>query len=337
MKWRMFGLAALLVVALAGCSGGGSAESEKSAEGESGASGGGEFKVALLTVGPVSDAGWNAMAYDALQGIKTEMNATVDNQEAPPSKAKDAMRAYAQKGYQLVFGHGFEYNEPGAAVASDFPDTVFISSSGGKTAANAGAFRFYLEQGFYLAGMMAGKMSKTGKIGSVAVLNIPSINSTIKAYEAGAKAANPNIKIIPTVYFGTEGDIAGAKRATESVLGQGADFVIHQANSAAKGVFDACVEKRVSAFGSNLNQNDQDGVLASAIINAKPAFLDLAKRVQEKTFKGEIVLMGMEKDAIYFVINPSRESEVPEDVKQLIDETRKKIRAGELTVPKDEF
>ncbi|MDX2064332.1 MAG: BMP family protein [Fimbriimonadaceae bacterium] len=335
MNWRMLGLAALTVVALTGCTGGDSGANSTESKTSSGA--GGEFKVALLTVGPVSDAGWNAMAYDALQGIKSEMNATVDNQEAPPSKAKDAMRAYAQKGYQLVFGHGFEYNEPGAAVAGDFPDTVFISSSGGKTAPNAGAFRFYLEQGFYLAGMMAGKMSKTGKIGSVAVLNIPSINSTIKAYEAGAKAANPNIKIIPTVYFGTEGDIAGAKRATESILGQGADFVIHQANSAAKGVFDACAEKKANAFGSNLNQNDQAGVIGSAIINAKPAFLDLAKRVQAKEFKGEIVLVGMDKDAIDFVINPARESEIPADVKQVVDDTRKKIRAGELTVPKDEF
>ena len=66
------------------------------------------------------------------------------------------MRTYAQQGYSLVIGHGFEYNKPGVEVAKDFPDTVFVSSSGSETAKNAGALRFYLEQGCYLAGFVAG-------------------------------------------------------------------------------------------------------------------------------------------------------------------------------------
>lgn len=279
------------------------------------------------------------MAYEGLQSIKTELGAEVDNQQATGAQIRDAMRSYAQKGYGIVFGHGFEYNEPATTVAKDFPKTVFISSSGAKTAENVGAFRFYLEQGFYLAGMMAGKMSKTGAVGSVAVAKIPSIDSTIKAFEAGAKAANPNIKIVPTVYFGTEGDVAGAKRATEQVIGQGADFVIHQANAAAQGVFDAAKEKGVYAFGSNLNQNDNASgvVIASAVIQAGPAFVDLAKQVRDGKFVGSIVLMGMEKEAIDFVLNEKLKDKVPADVLTLIDDTKTKIKSGELTVPKDEF
>jgi basic membrane lipoprotein Med (substrate-binding protein (PBP1-ABC) superfamily) len=277
------------------------------------------------------------MAYDALQGIKSDIGATVDNQEVTPSNAKDAMRSYAQKGYDLVFGHGFEYNEPAAEVGPDFPDTVFVSSSGGKTAANVGAFRFYLEQSFYLAGMLAAKMSKTGKIGSVAVLDIPSINSTLKAYAAGAKAANPKIEVIPPVYFGKEGDIAAAKQLTESLIGKGADFVIHQANAASKGVFDACAEKGVNALGSNLNQNNEAGVVASALIVAKPAFLELAKSVMDKSFKGEVLLVGMDTGAIDFQMKDEYAAKVPADVKKLIEDTKARILAGEIIVPKDDF
>jgi len=290
---------ALLAAALVGCS---SSVPEGDPEKKEASNGGSEFKVALLTLGSVSDSGWNSMAYEALQGIKTDLNATVDNQEVAPTNAKDAMRSYAQKGYNLVFGHGYEYNEPAAEVGPDFPETVFVSSSGGKTSANVGAFRFYLEQSFYLAGMLAAKMSKTGKIGSVAVLDIPSINSTLKAYEAGAKAANPKIEVLPPVYFGKENDIAAAKQLTESLIAKGADFVIHQANAAAKGVFDACAEKGVNALGSNLDQNNENGVVASAIIVAKPAFLQLAKSVKDKSFKGEVVLVGMDAGAIDFKI-----------------------------------
>lgn len=331
-----FWLASLAILALAGCSSSGKQEatgSDAAAKGES------DFKVALITPGPVSDAGWSALAYNGLESIKSDLGAQVDNQVATGPQAKDAMRAYAQKGYKLVLGHGFEYNAPGVEVAKDFPDTVFISSSGGETAPNAGAFRFYLEQGCYLAGMAAAKMSKTGKIGSVAVLDIPSINSTIKAFEAGAKAARPDIKIIKTVYFGTEGDIAGAKRATESVLAQGADFVIHQANAAAQGVFDACREKGSYAIGTNSDQNDNASgiVVGSAVIVAKPAFLKLAEQVKAKTYKGTVTLAGMDQGAIDFVFNPKIDAEIPTDVKKLVGDTKAKIESGALVVPKAEF
>lgn len=328
-------------LALAGCSAAPSGGAASTAAGSTAAaeSKGGDFKVALLTPGPVSDAGWSALAYDGLQKVKTELGATVDNQEATGDNIQPAMKAYAQKGYKLIFGHGFEYNDAAIKVAKDFPDTDFVSSSGGETAPNVGAFRFYLEQGCYLAGMMAAKMSKTGVIGSVAVKNYPSIVSTLKAYEAGAKAARPDIKIVPTVYFGAEGDVAGAKRATESVLDQKADFVIHQANAAAQGVFDACKERGAYAFGTNADQNGNPSgiVIASATIVAGPAFLDLAKQVKEGTFKGSIVLKGMEDGSIDFVVNPALQSKVPPDVLKTIEDVKANIKAGHLTVPKDNF
>lgn len=331
---KLFALLAVgLVLGCASNEGGGSA-TPTAGKSES------EFKVALLTPGPVSDAGWSAMAYEGLQAIKTDMNATVDNQEAADAgKIRDAMRSYAQKGYNLVFGHGYEYNEPGVQVAKDFPNTVFISSSGGQTAANAGAFRFYLEQGCYMAGYLAGKMSKTGKVGSVAAIKVPSIDSTLKAFEAGAKAANPKIQVLPIVYMSNPNDVAAAKQATESVIAQGADFVIHQANAAAQGVFTAAKEHNVYAFGTNLDQNSNESgvVIASATIVAKPAFLGLAKQVKEKTYKGEVSLYGMDKGAIDFVLNPSLESKIPEALRAELAKLKAGITSGKVVVPKDEF
>jgi basic membrane lipoprotein Med (substrate-binding protein (PBP1-ABC) superfamily) len=278
------------------------------------------------------------MAYDGLKGIESELHAKIANQEATGTKIRDAMRAYARDGYKLVFGHGYEYNEPGVEVAKDFPGTVFVSSSGGKTAPNAGAFRFYLEQGFYLAGYMAGKMTKSGVVAMIGGDDVPSIRSTFKGFKAGAEAARPGIRVIE-VFTGNGQDVAAAKNATLKAIEQGADFVIHQANAAAQGVFNACKEKGVHAFGANEDQNANSSgvVIASAVITARPAFIALAKQVQEGKYKGTVSLMGMADKAIDFVVNPAMQSMVPKDVMDDVQKQAEAIRSGSLTVPKDEF
>ena len=322
---------------MVGCNGGNTTSAPAPEAGKPAA--GAPFKVALLTLGEVSDSGWNAVAYNGLMGIKKQMNAEVSNKVSSGDKIKEDMRSYAQQGYSLVFGHAYEYNDPAMAVAPDFPKTMFVSSSGGKTAANVGAFRFYLEEGFYLAGMMAGKMTKTGIIAEIGgIPNIPSIESTFKAFDAGARAVRPDIQI-KKVYAGSFEDQAKAKQATEAVIAQGADFIIHQANNAAQGVFDAAKEKHVYAFGANADQNSNSAgsVIASATIIADPAFLELAKEVQTGTYKGSITAFGMDKGAIDFVINPNLEDKVPADVLKLIVDTKAAIKGGKLDVPKDKF
>src|SRR4051812_19078176 len=109
MDMKGLRLLPLLALLLVGCNGGGDKPVSETAS--SPVKSDKPFKVALLTPGPVSDAGWSAMAYDGLQAIKQDMGAEVNNQEAAGTQIKDAMRQYAQDGYSLVIGHGYEYNE----------------------------------------------------------------------------------------------------------------------------------------------------------------------------------------------------------------------------------
>lgn len=324
-----------LAVAFVGCTSEPKSETSK-AEGVKPA--GKTLKVALLTPGPVSDAGWSALAYEGLQAIKAETGAEVNNEVAgDATKIKEAMRLYGQQKYDLVFGHGFEYNEPGVEISKDFPGTFYISSSGGKTSANAGAFRFYLEQSFYLAGMTAASLSKSGKIATIGGMDVPSIKSTFKAFAAGAKEVNPKIQVLE-IYTGSFDDQAKMKQATESAISQGADAVIHQANATAKAVFQACQEKGVTCFGANMDQNTEGNtVLASAVIVAKPAFVALAKRVQSGSYKGEVTLMGMKEGAIDYIWNPKLKDKVPADLQKKIADKLAAIKDGSFTVPKDEF
>ena len=333
---KFLGLLSVLAFFVVGCSGGTPATTNESTTKNSGPAS--DFKVALITPGPVNDSGWCALAYDGLQGIKSDMGVEVANSVATGNDIKEAMRSYAQKGFKVVFGHGYEYNAPGFDVAKDFPDTVFVSSSGDKTAKNAGAIRFYLEQSFYIAGVVAAKTSKTGVLGMVGGPDVPSIRSTFKAFRAGALATNPNIKVLE-VFTQSNDDVAKAKQVAEQMIQSKADVLIHQANAGAQGVFNACKEGRVWALGANSNQNDNGSgvIIGSATIVARPAFLEIAKMVKEGKFNGSVIQLGMDKGTIEFVLNDKLKAQLPPDISSTVESLKKDIASGKLVVPKDKF
>lgn len=340
MKIWLGALLATAAFVIAGCSGGTPSEIERRVEVDPSTTNApveGEFKVALLTPAPVSDSGWSAIAMDGLQAIEKELGAKVSNQVARDSAIRESMRSYAQDGYQLIIGHGFEYNEPAAALGADFPKTVFVTSSGGRTEANVGAFRFYLEQGFYLAGVLAAGVSKTGTVAMIGGPDVPSIRSTFKAFKAGAEAGRPGIKVIEK-FTGKNDDVAAAYQATLQAIQEGADVVIHQANAGAGGVFNACKEKKVYAIGANFNQNDEnEWVIASAVINAREPFVELAREVKEGKYRGEVRLRGMQEKAVDFILNPKLAAQVPAELRKRLDTATLNILNGALVVPKDEF
>lgn len=303
-----------------------------------------KFKVALLTPGSISDAGWNALAYDGLKLIEKELGAEVSQVESKtPSQWEEHFRFYANKGYNLVFGHGFEYQEAAKAVAPDFPDTVFITTSGNTVLKNVSPIVFELEEATYLLGVISGMMTKTGKIGLVGGMNIPSINSTFIAFETGAKSVSPDIKVSKS-YVGDWENIGKAKELTLSQVAEGADFIFHNADAAGRGVFHAVEESRkvgkdVYAFGSNREQNDiaPDAILASAVISPK-AFVYAANLVKTGKFEPKIMWMGMAQDeTIKLVYNPKLKDRVPKEVQAKVEDVRRKIRSGEFKVPRGKF
>jgi basic membrane protein A and related proteins len=297
------------------------------------------FKVALLSPGPVSDAGWNALAYEGLLAIRDQLGAEVSQiQTKTPAEFEEGFRDFARRGYQLVFGHGFEFQDAAAAVARDFPGTVFITTSGNTVRKNVAPLRFMLEEATYLEGILAAGMSKTGKAGAVGGIEIPSVKSTIIAFEAGAKAVNPNFSVI-TSYVGNWEDVGGAKEAALALVQQSCDFLFHNADAAGLGVFQAARQKHVYAFGANKNQNDvaPDVVIASAVIDIPRGFLQVAREVKEGRFVAQIERMGMKDGVVSLVLNPRLESRIPAAVTARIDQARAAIIAGTLKVPTAEF
>ena len=297
------------------------------------------FKVALLSPGPVSDAGWNALAYEGLLAIRDQLGAEISQVETKtPAEFEEGFRDYARRGFHLIFGHGFEFQDAAAAVSPEFPGTVFITTSGNTVRTNVAPLRFMLEEATYLAGMMAGLMSSSGVAGAVGGMAIPSVESTLIAFEAGARAVRADFKVIKS-YTGNWDDVGAAKEAAAAQIQQGADFLIHNADAAGLGVFQAAQTRKVFAFGTNKDQNHiaPDVILASAVIDIPGAFVRVAEEVRRGEFRPAVTRLGMAEKVITFVVNPTLRDKIPDEVWTRVESARAEIIAGNLTVPSAEF
>ncbi len=300
--------------------------------------------VALLTPGSIADGGWNAGAYDGLLRIRDELGAEVRHVETrTPAEFEEGFRDFASRGFALVFGHGFEYQEAAARVAAEYPDTVFVTTSGDTVRANVAPIVFELEQATYLCGVLAARLSRSGRVGLVGGMEIPSIRSTFTAFRGGAEAARPDIRV-SEVFIGNFDDSAAAREAATALLEEGADLLMHQANDAGRGVFRAVADRAaaghvVFAFGTNRNQNAMapEVVLASATLDIPGALLSVARRVLERRFEAAPIRLGMADGIVALELNEGLSDRISPELAAELRELEARIRSGELVVPRGGF
>ena len=298
-----------------------------------------EFKVALLLPASITDGGWNALAYDGLKAVEKELGAKISHVESrTPTDQEAHFRDYALDGYHLIFGHGFEYQDPAKSVAPDFPETVFITSSGSTITDNISPMIFGIEEPVYLLGIIAGSMTQTNKIGIVGGQNIPAINSTFVAFENGVKSVNPDAEV-RRAYVGNWEDIGKGKELALAQINEGIDFIYPNADVASLGAFQAVEaaqadDKVVYTFGSYRDQSEisRTTILANAIITPK-VFVHVAKVVKEGSFKPQPYTFTMATDeAVTFVYNPALKGKVTVVAQKAVEAAKAKILSGELKV-----
>ena len=298
-----------------------------------------KFKVALLLPASITDGGWNAFAYDGLKAIEKELGAEISHVESrTPTDQEAHFRDYALDGYQLIFGHGFAYQESAKQVAPDFPETVFITSTGNTVTDNISPIVFAIEEPVYLLGVIAGSMTQTNKIGIVGGQNISAINSMFSAFEQGAKSVNPDV-VVRRAYVGNWSDIGKGKELALAHINEDSDFLFPVADVAGLGVFQAVAAaqaegKTVYTFGVYRDQRELSPttIVASAIVTPK-VFVQMAKIVMEGTFKPQPYLFTMaENEALTFVYNSALKDKVPEATQKAVAEAKAKILTGELKI-----
>jgi basic membrane lipoprotein Med (substrate-binding protein (PBP1-ABC) superfamily) len=301
---------------------------------------GGEFKVALLTPGPISDQAWNSGAYQGLLRIRDSLNASVSHiQTRTPADFEENFRHYGANGYHLVFGHGFEFQDAAERVAPEFPRTVFITTSGSRVAPNVSPMVFGFEDPSYVAGVLAGSYTRSNVIGAIGGTAIPPVRSSFAAFEAGARAVNGRVRVLVS-YVGNWEDASAGKEQALAQIRQGADLVFQNADAAGLGIFQAAREsKGVAVFGANIDQNAvaPEVIIGSVVIDLPHAFLSVARDVKEGRFRAGILRLGSTVGVTKFVLNPAWRERIPAAVLARVDSTERRIASGELLPPRIEF
>ena len=299
-----------------------------------------DFKVALLTPGPISDQAWNSGAYQGLLRIRDSLNASVSHiQTRTPADFEENFRHYGADGYHLVFGHGFEFQDAAERVAPTFPRTVFITTSGNRVAPNVSPMVFGFEDPSYVAGVLAGSLTRGNTIGVIGGTEIPPVRSSFAAFEAGARAVNPGVRVL-TSYVGNWEDASAGKEQAIAQIRQGADFIFQNADAAGLGIFQAAREsKGVAVFGANVDQNAvaPDVIIGSVVIDLPRAFLSVARDVKEGRFRARVLRLGGTTGVTKFVLNPMWRERIPPAVLARVDSTERRIVSGELQPPRIEF
>ncbi len=293
------------------------------------------FRVALLTPGPVSDQSWNAGAYRGLLRIRDSLGAQISHIETKtPADFEDNFRQYAAQGYQLVIGHGFEFQDAARRVALDYPKTDFVTTSGNTAGPNLAGLEFDLAGPSYLAGMIAGAVTRTGVVGMIGGTELPPVRKSFTAFALGVRRLNPKAHVISS-YIGNWDDVSAGREQALAQIARGADVIFQNADAAGLGVFQAAKQSsRVYVLGSNSNQNGvaPDVTLGSVVIDLPHALLTVAREVKDGTFGGRVISLGMNDDVVTLVLNPTIIAHIPLAARKAVDSVRALMRQGDFSV-----
>lgn len=299
------------------------------------------FKVALLTPGPISDKSWNGGAYEGLMAIRDSLGAQVSHiQTKTPAEFDENFRQYGAKGFDLVFGHGFEFQDAALRVAPSYSSTVYITTSGTSVAKNVGGVDFAFEEASYIAGMIAGEMTTSNTLGVIGGTELPPVKRSFEAFEQGARSVNSKVKVLIS-YIGNWDDASAGKEQAIAQISRGADVIFQNADAAGLGIFQAVKESpSTRIIGSNSNQNSiaPNQTLGSVVIDLPHAFLLVAKEVQRGHFTGHVFSLGLHDGVVRYVPNPVILSTVPQQLRSAVDSIQQSMIAGtfkvKVTTPK---
>ncbi len=283
------------------------------------------LKIAFAYVGPVGDGGWTFAHDNARQAVEREFGDKVSTsyvEKVPESAdAERVFRDLAGQGHKLIFGTTFGYMEPMLKVAADMPDVKFEHATGYKQAQNLRTYDSRTYEGAYMAGVIAGKMSKAGTLGVVGSIPIPEVIRNINSFTLGAQSVNPKIKT-KVVWVNEWFNPPKETEAAQSLIDQGADVLFQNTDSSA--VLQTAAKNKKYAFGwdSDMTAYAPEAHLASAIINWAPYYIKTTRDALEGRWSGGSgVWWGVKEGAIDIV---SVNAAVPKDTQDMVA----KIKAG---------
>lgn len=300
---------------------------------------GGKLRVGIVfDIGGKDDKSFNAAAWQGVKRAREELGIFLrDVEPGDPTSIEPSMRAFAERGYDLIIGVGFAQAPIMNDVARDYPNLKFAIIDGVIDTPNVASLIFEEHEGSFLVGMIAARQSKTGKIGFVGGMDIPLIHKFQTGYEEGARYANPKIEVFEN-YVGVSdaswNNPGKGKELAKAQIERGADVIFQAAGNSGLGVFDAAEEMRKLAIGVDSNQNwvKPGFILTSMIKRVDVAVFNAVKEVAEGRFTGGIHLFGLENDGIGYALDDYNRNLIPQSVLDEVERAKQDIIAGRIKV-----
>jgi simple sugar transport system substrate-binding protein len=291
------------------------------------------LKIAFAYLGPAGDHGWTYAHDNARKAIEAKFGDKIVTsfvENVPESAdAERVFRDMATQGNKLIFGTSFGYQEPMLKVAADFKDAKFEHATGFKQSDNLRSYDSRSYMGAYMAGIIAGKMSKTNTLGVVGSIPVPEVIRNINAYTLGAQSVNPKIKT-KVVWVNSWFDPPKETEAAQSLINGGADVLLQNTDSTA--VLQTAEKNKKWAFGwdSDMSKFAPNAHLASAIINWTPYYTKAVQDMLDGKWQGNTATWWGVKDGANDVVSIS--DQVPADVKELVAKVKAGLTDGTMEI-----
>ncbi|MGB7209746.1 MAG: BMP family ABC transporter substrate-binding protein [Pyrinomonadaceae bacterium] len=307
----------------------------------------------VFDIGGKNDRSFNAAAWEGVKRAEKDLNICLyDVEPGNPTSIEPAMRAFAERNFDLIVGIGFAQGPIMQKVAVDYPaikfaivDGVIFEADGKTPKQNVASLVFREHEGSFLVGMIAAAKSKTGVLGFVGGMDIPLIHKFETGYEEGARYQNPNIKVLDNYVGVTDSAWNNPGKGKELALNQiekGADVIFTAAGNSGLGAFDAAEQygknvqgeanKFVIGVDSNQNGVKPGFVLTSMVKRVDNAVYDVVKEVTGGKFEGGFHVFGLDKDGVAYAMDEHNKALIPADVIQKVEEARRMIGSGEIKV-----
>ncbi len=291
------------------------------------------LKIAFAYVGPVGDGGWTFAHDNARKALEKEFGDKIKTsivENVPESAdAERVMRDLAGQGNKVIFGTTFGYMDPMLKVAPEFKDVKFEHATGYKSADNLRTYDSRTYEGAYMAGVIAGKMTKTNTLGVVGSIPIPEVIRNINSFTLGAQSVNPKVKT-KVVWVGEWFAPPKETEAATSLINGGADVLMQNTDSPAVLQTAEKLGKRAFGWDSDMTAYGPKAHLGSAVINWAPYYIKATKDALDgKWATGPNTWWGVKEGAIDMV---SLAADIPADAKAKLDEVKAGLKAGTFSV-----
>jgi simple sugar transport system substrate-binding protein len=281
------------------------------------------LKAAWIYVGPVGDAGWSYAHDLGRQAVEKKFGDKVKTQfvESVPegADAERVIRDLVSQGNQIVFATSFGFGDSMEKVARDFPDVKFEHATGYKTLPNLRVYEGRFYEPAYLAGIVAGGMTKSNTLGFVASFPIPEVLRNINAYTLGAQSVNPKVKV-KLVWIGAWFDPPKETEAAQALMNQGADVLLQNTDSTA--VLQAAEKNGKYAFGwdSDMSAFAKKAHLGSCILHWDVYYNRAIGEALDGTWKTGAIKLGIKDGANDLIkLSPA----IPKELRAKVDAARK--------------